>query len=267
MFEDVHFGVLGREFGQVGADVVALVVEFVTADAGCGFEELLADFEVVGSVRKVHHVALQVIQLPVGIAAKVFQKIVFHFQRVGSQVGCRIRFVGWKIGDDVEGSIHATPVAGVGADVGINSRFLRHFKEDGVGLLGLDKFAGDQNLVTLRDEVASRCVGISTGGFSQFTNFGHKAWQHDRKVVRHIVGICQPELDGPTSLDSDGFAIVDHPLANCAKWNQGHNNFRKLLFEASSTGSVQPCLDAFGKLQSQLSLVGVAFTRFAAGKI
>ena len=45
MFKDIHFGVLGRQFGQVGADVVALVVEFVTADAGGGFEELLADDE------------------------------------------------------------------------------------------------------------------------------------------------------------------------------------------------------------------------------
>ena len=180
VFEHIDFGVLGRQFGQIRADVVALIVELVTANAGGGFEELLADFEVVGSMGKMHHVAFQIVELPVGVAAEIFQEVVFHLQLVGSKVGGRIGFVSWKIGDDVQCSVHAPPVAGVGADVRINSGFLRHFEEDGIGLLGLDQFAADQNSVALRDKVACGGIGISTCGFSEFADFGHEAGQHER---------------------------------------------------------------------------------------
>ena len=138
------FGILRRQLGQIRADVVALAVELVTANTGGGFEELLADGEVVGSMRQVHHIALQIVQLPVGVAAEIFQEIVFHLQLVGGKVRSGIGFVGFQIRDDVECSIHATPVSRIRANVRIDSRLLRHFEEDGIRLLRLNQFAGDQ---------------------------------------------------------------------------------------------------------------------------
>ena len=110
------------ELGQVGADLVADAVELVAGDAVGDREHLLAVARTSG-LSFISSTAVARSSYFHSLRGRLnFSSVVLDRQRVLRQVAFRVGEVFVEIGDDVQGAEHAPPVAGIGADVGIDAR-------------------------------------------------------------------------------------------------------------------------------------------------
>ena len=133
--------------------------------------------------------------------------------------------IGVEVGDDVERPVHPPPVAGVGADVGVNARLLRRGELQLLDLPRLEQPAleQDRRRRACRARTASprRRAGWRTPRppvpiFSRF------ARRHDHEVVRHDVGVLEDELDRLAGLHDQPLLVEAHLVEERADADDAH---------------------------------------------
>src|SRR5262249_33555857 len=96
-------------------------IQFVTRDATADRENLLAIGEGTPAVHRFDQGG-KLFQLPLLAWPIELEQLIADRQRMGGEIGLRVRKVLVEVLNDVERAVHAPPVAGISANIGIDAR-------------------------------------------------------------------------------------------------------------------------------------------------
>ena len=137
----------GSSLVRSGPNSLPTPFELVAGDAAGHLEHLLAVAERPAVVELLDRRG-QVVELPLLARAVELEQLVRDRQRVLGQVGLGVGEVLVEVLDDVQRPVHPPPVAGIGADVGIDARLASGaVKLELLRLARLEQPAGEQDLV------------------------------------------------------------------------------------------------------------------------
>ena len=117
------------------------------------------------------------------------------------EIGFRVGLVRLQVVDHVQRAVHATPMSGIGANVGIDARRGRNEEAKHLRLARLDQPAGQEDLVGLGNVMPLRGVRRVAGGLGQLSHLHQRSRKKDCEIVRHVVGIRKANLDRFAGLD------------------------------------------------------------------
>ena len=124
--------------------------------------------------------------------------------------------------------MHAHPVAGIGADIGIDAGRGRRRPAQLLRLARLQQRAGEQNLVRFRHEMARLKLRIRRARLGDLPKLFHRARPGEDKIVRHQIEILKQELDRFPLLDDDHFFVIGHAFRQGADADDAHAELAEL---------------------------------------
>ena len=139
-----------------------------------------------------------------------------------------IRQIGVEVVDDVQGSVHPPPVAGIRADKRIDSRRGRSDQAQLCRVPRLQQVARQQDLRRAGHVVPRGKARLLRVGLGEQADLLERPRLDDHEVVRHQVVVLQHEFDRFSRLDGDDILVVRHPLEDGAELDHAHAQLAEL---------------------------------------